>query len=358
MKLPLSLGFIRDTFTRHHLNNYNSTDYNRPRIEYIDLVKGVCIILVILLHFDFTTFNFPNSAALRMPLYFFLSGMFFKTYGGLGPFWIKKLNNLAIPFLFWLLISFAIIFVEQKLKYHYWFGIENLFLWINTHEIDINGSLWFLMCLFVCNLIFFTLQKYLKGYWLTTDILAMAVVGNLMREASIMLPFWIDSACTALPFFYLGYTLKDSRLLKETKGGIKEFIIGALLISMAYLIYFLCDDAHFTLRLNTVIGNPLFAYINSIFYVLGLVLICKVIKWLPIVSYFGRFSIIILCSHYLIMILIGNFYTLVFSDNPSVMVRALLFFPLCWLSIPLCNAIIPHFTAQKPLIKAPSLKVG
>ena len=72
----------------------------KKRIEYIDLMKGICITMVILLHCGF----FEGKLALineylkifRMPLYFFLSGLFFKTYGGFSSFTIKKINNLEM----------------------------------------------------------------------------------------------------------------------------------------------------------------------------------------------------------------------------------------------------------------------
>ena len=53
----------------------------KKRIEYIDLMKGVCITLVVLLHVIWT-FNIDIVdnvlSNIRMPLYFFLSGLFSK----------------------------------------------------------------------------------------------------------------------------------------------------------------------------------------------------------------------------------------------------------------------------------------
>lgn len=38
----------------------------------------------------------------RMPLYYFLSGLFFKTYRGFFDFVLKKINKLLIPFAFFI----------------------------------------------------------------------------------------------------------------------------------------------------------------------------------------------------------------------------------------------------------------
>lgn len=56
---------------------------NKSRIEYIDLMKGICITLVVLIHckISFDNEHIVNMLEhLRMPLYFFLSGLFFKKY--------------------------------------------------------------------------------------------------------------------------------------------------------------------------------------------------------------------------------------------------------------------------------------
>ena len=72
--------------------------YENNRIAYIDLAKGFCIVLVVLFHakgvlnIHYASDTFLGS--FRLPLYFFLSGLFFKDYGGLSKFFIKKTNRL------------------------------------------------------------------------------------------------------------------------------------------------------------------------------------------------------------------------------------------------------------------------
>ena len=74
----------------------------KQRIEYIDLAKGICICLVVWNHncngFVRTPFYF-TAMIFRMPLYFFLSGLFFKTYGEFVNFCLRKTNKLFVPFL-------------------------------------------------------------------------------------------------------------------------------------------------------------------------------------------------------------------------------------------------------------------
>ena len=79
------------------------------RIEWIDLAKGICIVLVVFHHvmvrYDL---ELPLSDALssfRMPLYFILSGLFFKLYEGFEGFVKRKVNKLLIPFAFFLVTT-------------------------------------------------------------------------------------------------------------------------------------------------------------------------------------------------------------------------------------------------------------
>ena len=72
------------------------------RIEFADLAKGICIMLVVLLHVfgDMSGVIIKIMNLFRMPLYFVLSGLFFKTYDGFITFLKKKTNKLLIPFFF------------------------------------------------------------------------------------------------------------------------------------------------------------------------------------------------------------------------------------------------------------------
>ena len=90
-----------------NLANINRAE-SKKRIEFIDLAKGVCILQVILIHCGYS-FEPAGLRALRVPLYFVLSGMFFKDYGGfISTVW-KKTNKLIIPFLFFFLLAHCIV---------------------------------------------------------------------------------------------------------------------------------------------------------------------------------------------------------------------------------------------------------
>ena len=130
------------------------------RIDFIDLAKGFCIILVVLTHVN-TYFNieYPLKdvlASFRMPLYFILSGIFFKTYGGFGGFLKRKVNNLLIPFFFfYLTLSFALpnflYLCGYSVRNIDSLGLKSLFNFVFLDQFS-NSPIWFLLCLFWTNI--------------------------------------------------------------------------------------------------------------------------------------------------------------------------------------------------------------
>ena len=86
-------------------------DNQHRRIDFVDLTKGVCIILVVMAHIGGAFDQLDKHSMLscfRMPLYFFISGIFFKPYEGLYGFIIRKTNKLIIPFIFFYVSAFLL----------------------------------------------------------------------------------------------------------------------------------------------------------------------------------------------------------------------------------------------------------
>lgn len=68
---------------------------NKPRITYIDLAKGLCMILVVYFHvkdnFYHISMSFDSTIRMfHMPLFFVLSGMFFNGNVDFRNFAVKK----------------------------------------------------------------------------------------------------------------------------------------------------------------------------------------------------------------------------------------------------------------------------
>mgnify|MGYP000345723560 FL=1 len=144
------------------------------RIEFIDLAKGLCISLVLLYHIhDFETNVERALLFFRMPLYYFLSGIFFKDYSGFIDFSIRKINKLIVPYLFFFLAGYIAGMIGYFLHFYEKGIVEEPFRWNMIFDvftklgrgenIGYNAPIWFLISLFEVNIMFYLLKILIKN---------------------------------------------------------------------------------------------------------------------------------------------------------------------------------------------------
>lgn len=324
---------------------------SQKRIEFIDLAKGICILLVVLGHCG-VPINIPGLEIVRMPLYFILSGLFFKDYGGGYNFFIKKTNKILIPFLFFYLVGCAVLYglklFSPQLAITEARGIFDIF----DNRQFFNGPIWFLLCLFWCNIIFCQITLNVKKDSVRIPLVVLlGFIGWLLGEKGIFVPMFIDVALTALPFFAFGYYLKKSEILYPNKMDRYNIVFAILFWSAAHLLT-RTTEYRLSFHYNGLEGWS--TYFISITSVLAVLFLCKTIRHIPFISYCGRYSIVLLCVHHMIyrplMVLLPQTGIELLSDKWSIAIITLLLSALC---IPVCKKLIPWFIAQKDLIKLP-----
>ena len=319
------------------------------RIEFIDLAKGVCILLVVIVHCGLPL-TIPGCLNLRMPLYFILSGIFFKTYNGLCDFILKKTNKLLVPFLFFYLIAYIAYYIVNMVAPGLIKSDASDIFDVFTQRQYFNGPIWFLICLFWSNIYFYLIQKFVKSDILKAIcILMICTIGAIMGQKGVFLPCMIDVAMTALPFFYIGYLLKQTKLLSPNRFDRYNLLFVLTLWATSFLMESYLNIGNISFHYNRYHGYLILDMISAISSVLAVLFLCKSIKKIPFVSYCGRYSIILLCTHHLyyrpLLILFNRII-------PSISVYASAFFTivLCYISIPLCRKYIPMFCAQKDIL--------
>lgn len=317
------------------------------RIEFIDLAKGVCIILVVLSHCHV---NIPFLNYIRMPLYYLLSGLFFKQYEGFIGFTIRKVNKILIPFLFFYTVSFLL----YKVISIYAPGIKinsavEQFYYLDPlySRLCFNNPLWFLISLFTVNIIFYVLQIAKCRKWIIGAFAIICVVASpLLKPFEMQLPLYLYKTIHFFPFFYYGYLLKKSNLLIEsTSFGLKKEI--AFTILLIFLFFALV-----IIEISSTWANNIKFYIVAAIGVLALLLVLKRIKYLPIVSYFGRYSIIILCTSYLVYSPLQVVLHKLINISEATGNWIVFFVSLVveYIVILVCLKWLPHVTAQKDVI--------
>ncbi len=192
------------------------------RIEYIDYLKGLTVVLVVWFHATYhpSFLDFP----FRMPLFFFVSGVFFKAYPW-PVFWRKKVNQLFIPFLFFmgLAVGYEVITHGEILRqdvigkfgeaYRDVFAIHDQY-----HGLKYNPPLWFIMSLIDIQLMLYVLKRFVKS---TKLLLAISLVITVAGELWIQwLPtfFMFGDACGHF-FYYVAGCAVGRRFMMMLDDG-------------------------------------------------------------------------------------------------------------------------------------------
>lgn len=327
----------------------------KRRLEFIDLAKGICIILVVFVHCKCEyVYDSQMLTLLRMPLYFVLSGMFFKDYGGYIISIEKKVNKLVIPFvafyiiadlLYWGAYHVGLLSVELVKT-----PIEGLFMGRGS---KVNPPIWFLVALFDLYIIFLLVFRLVKNFNLRVTVLVgLSFLGIVLSYYRISLPLFFSQSLFALPFFCYGYILKQSEILSNRKLVSIPYMFWAIVPAIVYLICEWCD-VNVIFAEYSFSGNLLIIHLCSIAMVVSVLFLCRGIRQLPFISYVGRYSIVVLCLHWMVITMCLFAWEIFFDEMEFP--RWLLSICVVGISAALiwpCVKFIPHLVAQKDLTVA------
>lgn len=181
------------------------------RIEYIDIAKGIAIVLVVCSHTYAGPLIFPFSA-FSIPLFFFCSGLTCTIKDNLYTSFKRKAVKLLKPYLFFNIILFI---CAQRCSLREVFGVFYSRYCIYPIEVTDNPRLltvgnfplWFLTCMTVSYFLFYIIiyNKRLQYYLVAIYLLATALLDKL----PILLPWSIDTAFLMSVYMYIGFRLKD-----------------------------------------------------------------------------------------------------------------------------------------------------
>lgn len=192
----------------------NSLTGSKKRIGYIDLYRCAGIVLMVMGHIGFGMGFDHFIHAFHMPMFFFMSGYFYrgdKVTEKRGVYITHKMRNLLVPYIaFGLLQYFIWLVVNAKLDMEKsWETLCHL-LFINTDGLPIAGALWFLTSLFIVEVCYYLLDRYIKNRAvLTTIIICLAFLGTcVMPGMPVRLPWAMDASMVGILFYHIARMLK------------------------------------------------------------------------------------------------------------------------------------------------------
>lgn len=274
----------------------NITSGNKTRISYLDFLKALMIIGMVELHASGHDAKWWNPDSINT-IFFFISGIFFSSKSDFKDFAVKKIRTILIPFLWFYILSYPIhlmiyLWDYRSLSMLPYGSIFDLFE-INSRAdyLSVNVPLWFLLCLFVCELIYYPISKLPK--WAVASILTViAIFGQWIY--SIPTPFMINNAIFWLIFFGCG-NLCGKSMISVFKNRQSAWIFSCISLVVGIALYFLLateNDAPIT-RTNAVLIYLPYCFAFSGFA--SLVPGGRFYNW--IVSEYGKNTLLVLCMH-------------------------------------------------------------
>jgi fucose 4-O-acetylase-like acetyltransferase len=191
------------------------TAERRPkRIAWIDVARGIGILLVVLGHLE-SGLSSRIIYAFHMPFFFFLSGYVHKIQSDYGDFFRKRCINLLVPY-----ITFLIVLAPLVLHRASHGGRGALqktitdMLWGGDHLHGDYGVFWFITCLFATQQVAnWLLSKFGPGQIALYAAISMTLAYvNSFVFPHFTLPLDLNVVVAALPFYLLGFYAKKADL--------------------------------------------------------------------------------------------------------------------------------------------------
>lgn len=273
---------------------------NIKRLNYLDYIKGVGILLVVLGHiYDVSHPVRIWIYSFHMPLFFIISGILIEHTNiknrDLKKIIISKFKHLIIPYICFELLAILIIMIQNDFSL---FSLK-----VNIAESILMyckaGATWFLPCLFVAEVVFIIMIKYINNKNINIMLSVLIFVIPFILKIDNHYLIVILRCFTALGYISIGYFGYNLIINKEIDF---KFIILLFLCNMS-ISYF----NGFIDLWNLNFKNPILYFLGSISGVLFIIYSFRKITESKILKYFGQNTIIIMGTQQVILDNIAKF---------------------------------------------------
>lgn len=304
----------------------------KQRIEYIDIIRGLSIVWVVMIHTLYTDNTEANGTQImqwlfvpyRMPLFFFLSGIFFRA-SSFQNFIKKRIKTIIIPFLGFWFIGFLYSVVKYELIANiismefngnvnfaeYATALKGLFhLHPKVAPCIVNEPLWFLIVLFFAQFSHFLFCTIVKKKSIIIFIgIALFIAGTFFRQHGIVTGLFYLTRIWRLYIYYAigNFWGKDLMNMFQQNRHLKKMLIPCLSV----LIFMPLIQEKYYLITEILILVRSLCFFPVIFFV------CKSISHLKFTNplkYCGIHSLEILVTHSIIASLIFSSTKVILND--------------------------------------------
>ena len=279
------------------------------RKDYVDYIKAIAIILVIIGHTNFANSHFYIKQwiyAFHIPVFFFATGLVMKKVTVNKDFIVNKLERLIIPYLLWGLVYST-------------FSVKNcvFLLWGSYESITRAGSLtslWFLVAMFI-GVVLATWILSSNKYLSVIAMLIVYIVSIALPDISIGYPWCLNSALMASAFILLGFFFEQYIAGLFENSHYKVSYAVMLCVSFCATLLFKLNMENsdwYVLMAKVQVGNPLIFTIVSVMGCVFVYFLAKIISkafgTIKPLSFIGKNTLVIFAIQKPIIAIFGNVF--------------------------------------------------
>lgn len=268
------------------------------RYNYIDVIKGILILIVILHHIIGLMNNYGyiivNLEKLYVPFFmpaFFVVTGFCSNFNKPKDIFLKtEIKRLLIPaVVFFVINRFNIMVIDGDLTWY------NTLKWIA--KLFIYGGSWFLIALLVSKVIFFLLNSKFDNQKCMIFAFGGLLLASFAHWIGVFEVWYLWHALGLLIFLSVGQQLKEKHIT------FKHFIISTIVYS-CYVIALIIYDIHLP-RITSVFSmypwEIIHFFVGAVSGTIIVWYVGRLISKNRVLEYFGKNSLIVFVTHWIIL---------------------------------------------------------
>lgn len=287
------------------------------RIKFIDVARGIAIILIILGHTIVHSSNcemiYKFIYSFHVVLFFILSGYVFKRNEKFYKFVVNKFMRIMIPYFIWailFLIPYMLLGkeiannLETNSSFELFTQIKNIIIGNgNNNALKQNSSLWFLPALFSMNIIYYWIIGFIeeRPKYRFKLLLLLFIIGYISSNLfKVTLPWGLKTVLDIGVFFYIGFLLKTYDKIPLNVNKRKSLIWICLLLIIG--IFSCLANVNVVSCIQYNYGSYILAISSGLSLSLVIILISRFVNN-KIIEYIGKNTMGILIFHKIVVLL-------------------------------------------------------
>ena len=220
----------------------------KVRYDSFDIMRGLAMMVIMWWHTMNTHSAWTDGWV--MPSFFIVMGIFYRQVPTFVVLLKKKCKSILIPYFVFSIPALVMSFVRD--------GYATTFKILMNPYKCINGFAWFLVCIFLCYVIYWSLHRLFVGKEKLRVVISILISFFFFYLSQcyiighrIVLPFFLTTSLECLAFIEIGYLLKPhvfslSSGLNNVQKCTTLFISGGVFCCYLYLICLSWNLNHLT----------------------------------------------------------------------------------------------------------------